>query len=47
MEAALRSAGTPVEFLRFKTLDHQLDDGAARTEMLTKIGKLRERTIGH
>jgi dipeptidyl aminopeptidase/acylaminoacyl peptidase len=47
MEAALRAAGTPVEFLRYKTLDHQLEDGAARTEMLTKIGQLLDRTIGH
>lgn len=46
MEEALHAAGTPVEFLRFKTLDHQLEDGAARTEMLTKIGELLDRTIG-
>ena len=47
MDAALRAAGTPVEFLRFKSLDHQLEDSAARTEMLTKIGQLLDRTIGH
>ena len=47
MEAALRAAGDSVEFVRFKTLDHQLEDGAARTEMLTKIGQLLDRTIGH
>lgn len=47
MEAALRAAGTPVEFLHYKTLDHQLDDSTARTEMLTKIGQLLDRTIGH
>ena len=47
MEAALRSAGTPVEFLHFRNLDHQLDDSAARKEMLTKIGQLLDRTIGH
>lgn len=46
MEQALRAAGTPVEFLRFKTLDHQLDDSAARTQLLTKIGELLQRTIG-
>jgi len=46
MEAALRAAGTPVEFLHYKALDHQLDDSAARTEMLTKIGALLQRTIG-
>ena len=47
MEEALQAAGTPVDFLRFKTLDHQLEDGAARTEMLTKIGQLLDKTIGH
>jgi dipeptidyl aminopeptidase/acylaminoacyl peptidase len=47
MDAALRAAGTQVEFLRFKSLDHQLEDRAARTEMLTKIGQLLARTIGH
>ena len=46
MEAALRAAGTPVEFLHYKALDHQLDDSAARKEMLTKMGQLLERTIG-
>ena len=46
MEAALKAAGTPVEYLRYKDLDHQLEDSAARTEMLTKIGQLLERTIG-
>ena len=47
MEAALKAAGTQVEFLRYKTLDHQLEDSGARTEMLTKIGQLLDRTIGH
>lgn len=46
MDAALKSLGSPVEFLRYKALDHQLEDAAARTEMLTKIGQLLERTIG-
>ena len=46
MEAALKAAGTQVEYLRYKGLDHQLDDSAARTELLTKIGQLLERTIG-
>ena len=46
MEGALRSAGTQVEFLRFSTLDHQLDDGEARRRTLTKIGELLDRTIG-
>lgn len=47
MDAALRAAGTPVEFLHYKTLDHQLEDSAARKEMLTKIGELLDKTIGH
>lgn len=46
MEKALSSAGTPVQFLRYKGLDHQLDDSAARTEMLTAIGGLLEQSIG-
>ncbi len=45
MAAALR--GRQVEFLRYKGLDHQLDDSEARIEMLTRIGDLLERTIGH
>lgn len=47
MEAALRKAGTPVEFLHYAVLDHQLDDSDTRTEMLTRIGLMLERTIGH
>ena len=47
MNAALQAAGTPVEFIHFKSLDHQLEDSAARKEMLTKIGQLLDRTIGH
>jgi dipeptidyl aminopeptidase/acylaminoacyl peptidase len=46
MDEALRAAGTQVEFLRFKSLDHQLEDSAARKEMLTKVGQLLEKTIG-
>lgn len=47
MDAALAAAGKDVNFLRFKGLDHQLDDSDARIEMLTEIGKLLDRTIGH
>lgn len=43
MAAALPQA----EFIRFKGLDHYLDDSNARVEMLTKIGQLLDRTIGH
>ncbi|MFL6750490.1 MAG: alpha/beta hydrolase family protein [Sphingomicrobium sp.] len=46
MASALKAAGNNAELLRFEGLDHQLDDSAARTQMLTKIGQLLERTIG-
>jgi dipeptidyl aminopeptidase/acylaminoacyl peptidase len=35
------------ELVRFKGLDHYLNDSAARVEMLTKMGALLDRTIGH
>ena len=47
MNDALRSAGKQSELLTFEGLDHQLDDSDARTQMLTKIGELLDRTIGH
>ena len=40
-------AGTPVEYLRYKDLEHQLDDSNARAEMLMKLGQLLDRTIGN
>lgn len=46
MESALRSGGTPVQLLRYRNLDHQLEDSAARRELLTKIGELLGKTIG-
>jgi dienelactone hydrolase len=46
MQSALSSLGKPVTLLRYKGLDHQLEDSDARVEMLTKIGELLERTIG-
>jgi dipeptidyl aminopeptidase/acylaminoacyl peptidase len=46
MADALQKAGTPVEFLRYKELEHQLDDSNVRAEMLMKIGQLLDRTIG-
>jgi len=45
MQSALAAGGT-VNLLRFKGLDHQLEDSNARVEMLTKMGELLERTIG-
>lgn len=47
MAGALSSAGKPVEFLSYKGLDHYLEDSNARVEMLTKMGELLDRTIGH
>jgi dipeptidyl aminopeptidase/acylaminoacyl peptidase len=46
MAAALQGAGKQIEFLQYKGLDHQLDDSTARTDLLTHIGELLERTIG-
>ena len=46
MEEALKRNGTPVQFLRYRNLDHQLEDAAARKEMLTSIGTLLEKAIG-
>ena len=40
-------AARSVTLLRYKGLDHQLEDSGARTEMLTKIGELLGRTIGN
>ncbi|HVH48366.1 MAG TPA: S9 family peptidase [Sphingomicrobium sp.] len=47
MNDALKSAGKPVDYVEFKGLDHQLRDNDARREMLTRIGELLDRTIGH
>jgi dipeptidyl aminopeptidase/acylaminoacyl peptidase len=47
MDAALRGAGKQSELISFDGLDHGLDDSNARTQMLTRIGELLERTIGH
>jgi dipeptidyl aminopeptidase/acylaminoacyl peptidase len=46
MDQALKAAGKTSELISFKGLDHQLDDSAARTQMLTRIGELLDRTIG-
>ena len=47
MAAALQKNHVPVELVRFPKLDHHLEDSDARTAMLTKIGELLDRTIGH
>ena len=46
MDQALRAAGKTSELVTYKGLDHQLDDSVARTQMLTRIGELLDRTIG-
>jgi dipeptidyl aminopeptidase/acylaminoacyl peptidase len=47
MTDALQDAGKKVEFLQYKGLNHQLDDSTARTDLLTHVGALLDRTIGH
>ena len=47
MLAALKESGRSAELMRFKGLDHQLDDSNARTQMLTRIGQFLESAIGH
>ena len=47
MASALTAGGKTATLLRYKGLDHQLEDNVARTEFLTRIGELLERTIGH
>jgi dipeptidyl aminopeptidase/acylaminoacyl peptidase len=46
MEAAMRSAGKKVEFVKYDGLDHQLDDSVARADMLNRIGTALEAAIG-
>ena len=47
MADALKKNGKTVDLLRLPKLEHQLDDSDARVQMLTRIGELLERTIGH
>lgn len=47
MLAALKRAGGNADLVTFEGLDHQLDDWDARTQMLTRIGELLDKTIGH
>ncbi|QDP20190.1 alpha/beta hydrolase family protein [Sphingomonas xanthus] len=46
MNEALQGRGADVQFLQYKGLDHYLEDGSVRAEMLTKMGELLDRTIG-
>jgi dipeptidyl aminopeptidase/acylaminoacyl peptidase len=47
MVDALKSRGKKVDYLRLPGLDHQLDDSAARIEMLTRIASHLDQAIGH
>ena len=46
MESALRNAGRKVELIRYRDLDHQIDDSNARADMLNRIGIALEAAIG-
>lgn len=46
MAERLRSAGKQVDFVEFKGLDHQLDDAAARTTLLSQTDVFLHRTLG-
>lgn len=46
MEKALQKAGAQVEYVKYKDHDHQLDNSEVRGDMLNRIGKLLESTIG-
>jgi dipeptidyl aminopeptidase/acylaminoacyl peptidase len=47
MRDALRGAGKEVEFVGYKGYDHYLEDSKVRAELLTRVAKLLERTIGN
>jgi dipeptidyl aminopeptidase/acylaminoacyl peptidase len=47
MAQALQGQGKQVEFLRYQQLDHYLDDSDARVEMLTHMGAMLDKAIGH
>lgn len=47
MAEALQAAGNKSELILLPGLDHQLADSEARTQLLTRIGELLDRTIGH
>ena len=46
MADRLRDAGKKVELVEFKGLDHQLDDGAARAQMLEKSDAFLRAAMG-
>lgn len=46
MERALKSAGKPVIYREYEDLQHDLDDSAARTDMLATIGQFLDTHLG-
>ena len=46
MADRLKDAGKPVEYVEFKGLDHQLDDAAARTRLLSTTDAFLRRNLG-
>ena len=47
MAMRFEAAASRSNILRYKGLDHQLEDAARRTEILTKAAELLDKTIGH
>jgi len=47
MRDALQKAGKSVELVEFEGLGRDLEDSTARAQILTRIGQLLDRTIGH
>ena len=47
MASALKSAGKPVEFVRFPGEDHYLNTTETRVRVLTETEKFLDKTIGH
>ena len=45
MAAALKDAGVKVDYIRYKGLEHSLEDSNARTEMLTRVGAFLDQAI--
>ncbi|MFC0203389.1 S9 family peptidase [Novosphingobium soli] len=46
MNSRLKAAGKSVDYVEFKSLEHQLDDNAARTQLLASTDRFLRRTLG-
>lgn len=46
MRDRLKAAGKPVDYVEFKGLDHQLDNGPARIRLLSESDRFLRRTLG-